>query len=118
MHKLMMLTLTLTFATPALATMSSPSSLVRVQDTSDQGTSVGDAAQDAATSTGNAVENAGNAVNDAVDPNGDGVVDSNNNGRADTREFPWGLLGLLGLLGLAGRRRHETVVTTTRNDVR
>ena len=40
-----------------------------------------------------------------LDPNNDGVVDTNNNGRADTREFPWGLLGLIGLAGLAGRNR-------------
>ncbi|GGL91278.1 hypothetical protein GCM10010840_31690 [Deinococcus aerolatus] len=40
-----------------------------------------------------------------LDPNNDGVVDTNNNGRAGTREFPWGLLGLIGLAGLAGLNR-------------
>jgi len=45
-----------------------------------------------------------------LDPNGDGVVDTNNNGTADTREFPWGLLGLLGLAGLAGLNRRSPPV--------
>ena len=45
-----------------------------------------------------------------LDPNGDGVVDTNNNGTADTREFPWGLLGLLGLAGLAGLNRRTPPV--------
>ncbi|MFK7604002.1 WGxxGxxG family protein [Deinococcus sp. SM5_A1] len=49
-----------------------------------------------------------------LDPNGDGVVDTNNNGRADTREFPWGLLGLIGLAGLAGLNRRPTTVTEVR----
>lgn len=57
-----------------------------------------------------------------LDPNGDGVVDTNNNGRADTREFPWGLLGLLGLAGLAGLNRRPAVATAVRaephNDTR
>ncbi|GGM16974.1 WGxxGxxG family protein [Deinococcus aerophilus] len=44
-------------------------------------------------------------LNAPLDPNNDGVVDTNNNGRADTREFPWGLLGLIGLAGLAGLNR-------------
>ncbi|CAM3900654.1 MYXO-CTERM sorting domain-containing protein [Deinococcus saxicola] len=55
-----------------------------------------------------------------LDPNGDGVVDTNNNGRADTREFPWGLLGLVGLAGLAGlnRRTATPVRVETRDTTR
>jgi hypothetical protein len=52
-----------------------------------------------------------------LDPNGDGVVDTNNNGQADTREFPWGLLGLIGLAGLAGlNRRTVTPVRVEPHD--
>ncbi|CAM3887593.1 WGxxGxxG family protein [Deinococcus frigens] len=51
-----------------------------------------------------------------LDPNSDGVIDTNNNGRADTREFPWGLLGLLGLIGLAGANRRT--VTPVQVDTR
>ncbi|WP_034386405.1 WGxxGxxG-CTERM domain-containing protein [Deinococcus sp. YIM 77859] len=78
---------------------------------------VGDATQDAVDAAGNAVDNAtdtaSEAVSDAVDPNA--AVDTNNDGTADTRQFPWGLLGLLGLFGLAGRNRRSTVVHTTTN---
>lgn len=49
-----------------------------------------------------------------LDPNNDGVVDTNNNGRADTREFPWGLLGLIGLAGLAGLNRRPATATAVR----
>ena len=76
----------------------------------------GAAANDAAAATGAAATTAGNAVNDAVDPNKS--VDTNNDGVADTRQFPWGLLGLIGLAGLLGRNRPAPVVLadTARRD--
>ena len=36
----------------------------------------------------------------------------NNDGVADTSQFPWGLLGLLGLFGLMGRSRPAVTATT------
>lgn len=124
-----LLTLALLFAAPTALATAPSSSYVQVQDTSTDSTdgaaeqageavdnaaaATGEAVDNAVDATGEAVDNAGAAVNNAVDPNGDGVVDANNNGTADTREFPWGLLGLLGLFGLLGRNRPATVTTTT-----
>ncbi|AZI44430.1 hypothetical protein EHF33_14695 [Deinococcus psychrotolerans] len=59
----------------------------------------------------------GTTTTTPLDPNGDGVVDTNNNGRADTREFPWGLLGLLGLAGLF-KRQPPVVHVDPRDTVR
>lgn len=124
-----LLTLALLFAAPTALATAPSSSYVQVQDTSTDSTdgtaeqageavdnaaaATGEAVDNAVDATGEAVDDAGAAVNNAVDPNGDGVVDANNNGTADTREFPWGLLGLLGLFGLLGRNRPATVTTTT-----
>ena len=60
-------------------------------------------AQDTTTDTTSTDTTVTDTTTQPLDPNNDGVVDTNNNGRADTREFPWGLLGLIGLAGLAGR---------------
>lgn len=138
-----LLTLALLFAAPTALATAPSSSYIQVQDTSTDSTDgaaeqTGEAVDNAAAATGEAVDNAvdatgeavdnaaaatGEAVDtaadnltgadEAIDPNGDGVVDANNNGTADTREFPWGLLGLLGLFGLLGRNRPATVTTTT-----
>ena len=112
---------------PTFATASNPA-YVQVQsttstDTTTPGTAVDNAAaatgaaiDNAAAATGAAATTAGEAVNDAVDPNKS--VDTNNDGVADTRQFPWGLLGLIGLAGLLGRNRPAPVVLsdTTRRD--
>ncbi|WP_019009791.1 hypothetical protein [Deinococcus aquatilis] len=124
-----LLTLALLFAAPTALATAPSSSYIQVQDTSTDSTdgtaeqageavdnaaaATGEAVDNAVDATGEAVDDAGAAVDNAVDPNGDGVVDANNNGTADTREFPWGLLGLLGLFGLLGRNRPATVTTTT-----
>ncbi|MFB9990383.1 hypothetical protein ACFFLM_00030 [Deinococcus oregonensis] len=127
-----LLTLALLFAAPTALATAPSSSYVQVQDTSTDSTdgaaeqtgeavdnaaaATGDAVEGAAAATGDAVEQAGTnltGADEGIDPNGDGVVDANNNGKADTREFPWGLLGLLGLFGLLGRNRPATVTTTT-----
>ncbi|THF71199.1 hypothetical protein E7T06_03745 [Deinococcus sp. Arct2-2] len=128
-----LLTLALLFAAPAALATAPSSSYVLVQDTSTESTdgtaeqageavdnaaaATGEAVDDAAAATGEAVDSAANnltGADEAIDPNGDGVVDANNNGRADTREIPWGLAGLLGLFGLMGRNRPATVTTTDR----
>ncbi len=127
-----LLTLALLFAAPTALATAPSSAYVQVQDTSTDSAdgaveqageavdgaaaATGEAVDDAAAATGEAVEDAGTnltGADEAIDPNGDGVVDANNNGTADTREFPWGLLGLLGLFGLLGRNRPATVTTTT-----
>ncbi|ANE42417.1 hypothetical protein [Deinococcus puniceus] len=135
-----LLTLALLFAAPTTLATAPSSAYIQVQDDTTDGAAeqageavdgaaaaTGEAIDDAAAATGEVVDDAaaatGEAVDDAagnltgadeaIDPNGDGVVDANNNGTADTREFPWGLLGLLGLFGLLGRNRPATVTTTT-----
>lgn len=124
-----LLTLALLFATPTALATAPSSAYIQVQDDTTDGAAeqageavdgaaaaTGEAVDDAAAATGEAVDDAaGNltGADEAIDPNGDGVVDANNNGTADTREFPWGLLGLLGLFGLLGRNRPATVTTTT-----
>ena len=136
-----LLTLALLFAAPTALATAPSSAYIQVQDDAategaaeqageavdNAAAATGEAVDDAAAATGEAVDDAaaatGEAVDDAasnltgadeaIDPNGDGVVDANNNGTADTREFPWGLLGLLGLFGLLGRNRPATVTTTT-----
>lgn len=118
MNKNLMIALALAamFTAPALATVPS-ASYVQVQtSTGTEATTPGAAVDNAAAATGAAATTAGEAVNDAVDPNKS--VDTNNDGVADTRQFPWGLLGLIGLAGLLGRNRPAPVVLadTARRD--
>ena len=130
MNKAMMIALALAAMSAAPSLAAAPSaSYVQVQSTTTPGAAVDNAAaatgaavDNAAAATGNAVDNAaaatgaaattaGEAVKDAVDPNKS--VDTNNDGVADTRQFPWGLLGLIGLAGLFGRRPTPVVLADT-----
>lgn len=106
MSKNLMIALVLATMSPALATAPN-ASYVQVQSKA--------ATTGTSTTPGTAVDNAaaatGNAVSDAVNPNKS--VDTNNDGVADTRQFPWGLLGLIGLAGLFGRRPTPVVLADT-----
>ena len=128
MNKNLMIALALAAMSTAPAFAAAPNpAYVQVQSTTSTDTTTPGAAVDnAAAATGAAVDNAaattgaaattaGEAVKDAVDPNKS--VDTNNDGVADTRQFPWGLLGLIGLAGLFGRRPTPVVLAdTTRRD--
>ena len=116
MNKNLMIALALAAMSTAPAFTVAPNPAhVQVQSTTSTDTTTPGTTVDNAAATG-AATTAGEAVNDAVDPNKS--VDTNNDGVADTRQFPWGLLGLIGLAGLFGRRPTPVVLAdSTRRDM-